>query len=122
MKKNMYGNIEDIVLSCRLVTPKGVLTRDCSHGHGHAPRESMGMLDPTSLALGSEGNLGIITSVTLRLRPLPLARDYGAIVFRSYEDGIKFMRQVALQRLAPASIRLIDHAQFAFSQALQPAP
>lgn len=50
MKKNVYGNIEDIMLGFRMVTPKGVLERCCD-----IPRMSCGP-DFMQLVLGSEGN------------------------------------------------------------------
>jgi alkyldihydroxyacetonephosphate synthase len=53
MKKNRYGNIEDIVLDVEAVTPGGVLRRS-----GAAPRESVGT-DPADWLFGSEGSLGV---------------------------------------------------------------
>ena len=58
------------------------------------------------------GILGVITEVTIRIRPVPDVRRYGSIVFPTFEDGISFMREVAKQRCAPASIRLMDNVQF----------
>lgn len=54
----------------------------------------------------------MITEVTLRIRPLPEVRRYGSVVFPSFEPGVAFMREVARQRCAPASIRLMDTMQF----------
>ena len=58
------------------------------------------------------GILGVITEVTIRIRPIPEVRRYGSIPFPLFEDGVKFMREVARQRCAPASIRLMDNWQF----------
>ena len=58
------------------------------------------------------GILGVITEVTIRIRPIPEVRRYGSIPFPLFEDGVKFMREVARQRCAPASIRLMDNLQF----------
>ena len=58
------------------------------------------------------GILGVITEVTIRIRLLPEVRCYGSIVFPSFEPGISFMREVAKQHCAPASIRLMDNIQF----------
>lgn len=116
MKKNIYGNIEDIVVHIKLVTPTGVLEKSCQ-----VPRISTGP-DVHQIILGSEGTLGVITEATLRVRPLPECKVYGSLVFPSFELGVACIREVALQRCAPASIRLVDNDQFQFSQALKPNP
>ncbi len=64
--------------------------------------------------MGSEGTLGVITDATLKIRPLPQAIKYGSVVFPNFEDGVKFMREIARQKCAPASIRLLDNEQFLF--------
>ena len=74
---------------------------------------------------------GVITEVTLRIRPKPEIQSYGSIVFGDFKEGVEFMREVAKQvwrmalfdwitklsykfqqRCAPASIRLMDNTQF----------
>ncbi len=47
--------------------------------------------------LGSEGMFGVITEVTLRIRPLPEVRKHGSIVFPDFKEGVGFMREVARQ-------------------------
>lgn len=114
MKKNIYGNIEDLLVHVRMVTPKGTLEKSCQ-----VPRISCGP-DFNSMILGSEGTLGVITEVTLKIRPLPKFKKYGSIVFPNFESGVHFMRQVAKERCQPASIRLMDNEQFIFGQTLKP--
>ncbi|KAI8040068.1 hypothetical protein M5D96_007496 [Drosophila gunungcola] len=114
MKKNVYGNIEDLVVRLRMVTPSGTLERECS-----APRVSCGP-DFNHLILGSEGTLGVITEVVLKVRPLPTVRRYGSLAFPNFEQGVLFMREVARRRCQPASVRLMDNEQFMFGQALKP--
>jgi alkyldihydroxyacetonephosphate synthase len=70
------------------------------------------------IVLGSEGTLGVITDATLKIRPLPQVVKYGSIVFPTFEDGVKFMREVALQKCAPASLRLVDNEQFSFGKSI----
>jgi alkyldihydroxyacetonephosphate synthase len=74
------------------------------------------------MILGSEGTLGVVTEAILKLRPLPEMKRFGSLVFPDFETGVAFMREVAKQRIAPASIRLVDSMQFQFSQVLKPAP
>jgi alkyldihydroxyacetonephosphate synthase len=114
MKKNRYGNIEDIVLGVTAVTASGDLARD-----GAPPRESVGG-DPARWLFGSEGRLGIVTSAVVKLRPLPEVQKHGSVIFREFETGVAFLRDVQKHGAPPASIRLMDNLQFQFGQALKP--
>jgi len=116
MKKNRYGNIEDLVLDVSAVTAAGVLARS-----GVSPRESIGV-DLRRCLYGSEGNLGIITHATVKLFPLPEVQRYQSVVFRSFEDGFAFLYELERQATPPASVRLTDNLQFQFSRALKAAP
>jgi len=113
MKKNRYGNIEDLLISLRAVTPQGEW-----HSSGQFPRVSTGP-DMNHILLGSEGTLAVITEVTIKIRPLPPVRKYGSYVFPEFELGVNFMRHVARDRCQPASLRLMDNEQFVFGQALK---
>lgn len=116
MKKNAYGNIEDLLVHVRMVTAKGILEKNC-----RVPRMSCGP-DFNQVVLGSEGSLGVITEVIIKIRPLPQYKRYGSIVFPDFQSGFKCMREVARERCQPASIRLMDNEQFKFGQALRPVP
>lgn len=114
MKKNVYGNIEDLLVHVRLVTPKGVLEKNCQ-----VPRLSCGP-DFNHVVMGSEGSFGVITDVVIKIRPLPVCKRYGSIVFPNFECGLQCMREVAKKRCQPASIRLMDNDQFKFGVILKP--
>jgi alkyldihydroxyacetonephosphate synthase len=114
MKKNRYGNIEDILLDVTVVSALGKLERSQV-----VPRESIG-LDPKLWVIGSEGSLGIITSAVVKLFPLPEERRYGSVVFKKFEDGVAFMYDLAQKEVYPASVRLVDNLQFQFGQMLKP--
>jgi alkyldihydroxyacetonephosphate synthase len=114
MKKNRYGNIEDLVVDVRVVTAGGRLERT-----GVSPRESIGM-DLRRLILGSEGTLGIITSAVVKIFPLPRTQEYGSVLFPSYESGFRFAYDLAHESRPPASVRLVDNMQFQFGLALKP--
>jgi alkyldihydroxyacetonephosphate synthase len=113
MKKNRYGNIEDLVLDVRLVTANGVISGSAM------PRESMG-IDPRVLALGSEGNLGIICSAWVKVFPLPEVREFDSVLFHDFAAGLAFMHDLSKHPPYPASARLLDNFQFQFGQALKP--
>ncbi|XP_076305681.1 alkyldihydroxyacetonephosphate synthase, peroxisomal-like isoform X2 [Tachypleus tridentatus] len=114
MKKNIYGNIEDMLVHVRMVTSQGVVEKNCK-----VPRISSGP-DIHHFILGSEGTLGVITEVTLKIHPLPEYKKYGSIIFPEFDAGVAYMREVAKQELKPASVRLLDNEQFIFGQALKP--
>lgn len=59
---------------------------------------------------------GIVTEVTLKIRQVPAVIKYGSIIFPDYEPGVNCMREVARQRCAPSSIRLVDNEQFQFGK------
>jgi alkyldihydroxyacetonephosphate synthase len=115
MKKNRYGNIEDLVLGVRVVTARGVLERPAT-----APRESVGSADPRRFVFGSEGCLGIVTSAVVKIFPLPEVQAYASIVFPDFESGVGFLYQLERSRKLPASVRLVDNLQFQLSQMLKP--
>eukprot|EP00794_Sanderia_malayensis_P010834 gene10834-11986_t len=114
MKKNTYGNIEDLVIRIKTVTPAGVLEKSCQ-----VPRISAGP-DIHQFILGSEGTLGIVTEVTMKIRPVPECKTYGSVVFPEFDAGVACMREIAKRKCAPSSIRLMDNKQFQFGQALKP--
>ena len=113
MKKNAYGNIEDIVVNVKLVTSKGVITKNSEW-----PRVSNGP-DLNHIVIGHEGNFGVVTEVIMRVRPIPEVKEYSSILFHNFEIGIKFMDEVARSRNWPASLRVVDNTQFKASQAMK---
>lgn len=75
MKKNTYGNIEQIVQGFTFVTPKGVFKKN-----EHWPRMSAGP-DFTEAIMGHEGNFGVVTEAIIRVRPAPEACEFGSFIF-----------------------------------------
>lgn len=116
MKKNRYGNIEDVVLEATLISPTGdVETKSVT------PRNSTG-IQPRLFLFGSEGNLGIITRAVLKIHPIPDVRKYGSLIFPSFEQGVNYLKALRGSGVLPASIRLVGNNEFRFGQALKPAP
>jgi alkyldihydroxyacetonephosphate synthase len=115
MKKNRYGNIEDIVLDVTVVTTSGTLERPMV-----APRESIGVGDARRWIYGSEGGLGIVTQAVVKVFPLPEVQEYGSIIFPSLEKGVDFLYELTRTATPPASVRLVDNMQFQLSQTLKP--
>ena len=115
MKKNKYGNIEDIVLEATLVTPQGdVETRAVT------PRNSTGV-QPRLFLFGSEGNFGIITKAVIKIHKRPELREYGSLIFPSFAHGVRYLKALRQTGVMPASIRLVNNTEFRFGQALKTA-
>ena len=108
MKKNTYGNIEDIVQNLTLVTPIGTYSKSALW-----PRISNGP-DLNHVVMGSEGNIGIICDAVIKVKKLPQVQIYDSILFPDWETGIQFMHAVAMTNKYPTSIRMIDNTQFQF--------
>ncbi|XP_065322931.1 alkyldihydroxyacetonephosphate synthase, peroxisomal-like isoform X2 [Gordionus sp. m RMFG-2023] len=115
MKKNVYGNIENLVINIQMVTPRGVICKNFED-----IRSSTGP-DVHHFIMGSEGTLGVITEATIKIRPLPRLQKYGSVIFPNFNAGVECLREIAKKRCAPASIRLVDNAQFILGQALKPS-
>ncbi|KAL6725734.1 hypothetical protein Aduo_007767 [Ancylostoma duodenale] len=113
MKKNKYGNIEDLLIHVNFATAKGMIQKQCQ-----VPRISSGP-DLHHVILGSEGTLGVVTEVTIKIFPLPEVKRHGSLVFPDFAHGVEFFREVARQRIQPASLRLMDNEQFIMGQALK---
>jgi alkyldihydroxyacetonephosphate synthase len=103
-----YGKIEDMITGIEVVLPSGDVLRTKA-----VPRSSMGP-DLKQLFIGSEGSLGIITELTLRICPLPQATKFASYLFRDLHTGMNAIIQVFRQDLKPALIRLYDENETRF--------
>ncbi|CAB9514315.1 Alkyldihydroxyacetonephosphate synthase, peroxisomal [Seminavis robusta] len=126
MKRNKYGNIEDIIRSVRVASSSGIVCQNAETQSDSDKavfgRESCG-LDFRSIVLGSEGCLGIITSAVVKVWPIAEIVEHESILFPSFETGLGFARDISrLDRLVPASVRLLDNEHFRLGQALQGDP
>ncbi|MFJ1967742.1 FAD-binding oxidoreductase [Streptomyces sp. NPDC087903] len=99
-----YGRFDDMVLGLTLATPEGTLDT------GRAPRSAAGP-DLRQLVLGSEGAFGVITSVTVRVRPVPRVRRYEGWRFASFDEGAAALRTLAQDGPLPTVLRLSDETE-----------
>lgn len=99
-----YGRFDEMVLGLTLATPEGTLDT------GRAPRSAAGP-DLRQLVLGSEGAFGVITSVTVRVRPRPRVRRYEGWRFASFDAGAAALRRLAQDGPRPTVLRLSDETE-----------
>lgn len=98
-----YGVTGDYVLALEVVTGTGELVRV-----GRRTAKGVAGYDLASLLVGSEGTLGIVTEVTVRLRPLPAARRTIAAHFDCLVAAGEAVQMVAERGLTPAVLELVD--------------
>ncbi len=99
-----YGRFDELVTSVGMLAPAGEM-RTLATPHtaaGPALRE---------LIVGSEGVLGVITDVTVRVRPAPPERRYEAWVVASFADGQEAVRAMAQGGVLPDVVRVSDEAE-----------
>ena len=99
-----YGRFEDLVVGVRVATPEGELVLGKPGGSAAGP-------DLKRLFLGSEGTLGVITQVQLRVRPLPETVIDEAWRFASFTAGADALRALAQSGLLPTVARLSDEVE-----------
>jgi alkyldihydroxyacetonephosphate synthase len=100
-----YGKIEDIVIALEVVLPDGSIART-----KNTPRSSCGP-DMDQLFIGSEGTFGIITEVTLQIRKKPERREWVAYGFPTFDDAVAACRDICVQDIYPAVMRLYDNVE-----------
>src|SRR5688500_8940999 len=99
-----YGTMRENVLSLEVVTASGEVIRT-----GSRAKKSAAGYDLTRLFVGSEGTLGVITEVTLRIYPLPEAISAAICSFPSIEAAVRTTIQVIQMGVPIARVELIDH-------------
>jgi alkyldihydroxyacetonephosphate synthase len=106
-----YGRFEDLVLGLRMAAPAGELAPKALPASAAGP-------DLRELLVGSEGTLGVIHELTLRVRPAPAHSRYEGVFFEDFAAGAAALRALAQERLAPIVARLSDEHETRMSLAL----
>ncbi len=101
-----YGTMREAVLSLTVVTPDGKVITTARRA-----RKSAAGYDLTRLYVGSEGTLGIITEVTLRLHPIPETISSAVCGFESLEGAITTVVQAIQVGVPLARVEILDDMQ-----------
>jgi alkyldihydroxyacetonephosphate synthase len=106
-----YGRFDEMIVALKVATPIGTLDL------GRAPASAAGP-DLRQLFIGSEGTLGVITEVTVQVRPVPAVLRDEAWVFGDFASGEAALRELAQHDALPAVTRLSDEAETAVNLAI----
>ena len=101
-----YGTMREAILSLRVVTPDGREIRTARRA-----RKSAAGYDLTRLMIGSEGTLGIITEVTLRLHGIPEQISAAVCGFDSIEGAVNTVVQSIQLGVPLARVEILDDVQ-----------
>ncbi|RKO91052.1 hypothetical protein BDK51DRAFT_17354 [Blyttiomyces helicus] len=98
-----YGTMKDNVISLRVVLPDGTVVRT-----RRRPKKSSAGYDLTRLFIGSEGTMGIISEITLRLRPIPKLTCVALACFASIEDAGAAVQHIVKEGIDLQRMELMD--------------
>lgn len=102
-----YGVTTNHVTGLRMVLPDGEIVSlgsDAAEGAEDAPG-----YDLVGLVVGSEGTLGIVTEVTVRLTPVPPAVRTLLAVFETIDDCTRTVSDIIAAGILPSALEMIDH-------------
>jgi alkyldihydroxyacetonephosphate synthase len=97
-----WGGIEDLVVALTVVLADGEIVRTKA-----TPRAAIGT-DLKHLFIGSEGTLGVVAEVMLKIFPIAPYRCFEAVRFDDLEAGLTTLREITAAGLRPFLLRLYD--------------
>jgi D-lactate dehydrogenase (cytochrome) len=103
-----YGTMRDNVMGLTVVMPDGRLIRT-----GGRVRKSASGYDLTRLFIGSEGTLGVITEIQLRLHGIPEAVSSATCQFNTLRDAVETVIAILQLGIPVARMELLDDVQMA---------
>ena len=98
-----YGTTKNYVLDLEVILPGGEIAHI-----GSKVQKSASGYDLLSLFVGSEGTLGIITQITLKIIPLPEARGLVSAFFFDVEQAGKTVIALFTAKIMPSALELLD--------------
>lgn len=99
-----YGVTREYILGLEAVLPSGQVIRT-----GSMTRKNVVGYDLTRLLIGSEGTLGVITELTLKLVPLPGERATAVAVFPDLASAMRAVTEIMVQGCDPSALEFMDY-------------
>jgi glycolate oxidase len=99
-----YGVTRNYIMGLEVVLPDGEIVR-----MGNKCVKDVAGYSMKDLFIGSEGTLGIVTEVTLRLLPRPAARKTLLAIFDRLEDAAQAVSAIIAAKIIPCTLEFLDH-------------
>lgn len=107
-----YGTTRDYVLGLQVVIPDGRILRT-----GSKTMKTVSGYDLTRLFVGSEGTLGVITEIALKINPKPTATSTALATFESLEDAGRAIGDIMRSGILPSVLEILGrHTILAINQ------
>jgi len=103
-----YGVTKDYILGLEVVTPQGDIIRT-----GGETMKGVVGYDLTKLMVGSEGTLGVITRIIIKLLPLPEAKKTMMVAFDSIDGAAEGVSAIIRGKIIPTTLEFMDSATIA---------
>ena len=103
IKGAKYGTTKDYVLSLQVVLPDGRVMRT-----GSKCMKSSSGYDLTKLFVGSEGTLGVVTEITLKINPKPSLSSTAMATFEDLEDAGRAVSEIMHSGILPSALEVGD--------------
>jgi glycolate oxidase len=110
-----YGVTRDYVLGLEVVLPTGEIMNT-----GVRTMKGVVGYDLTRLFVGSEGTLGVVTKITLKLVPLPETKATMLALFGEVEDAARTVSAIVAARIVPSTIEFMDKTSIKCSEQASP--
>lgn len=110
-----YGVTRDYILGLEVVTPGGEIFKV-----GGKTIKNVSGYDLIRLFTGSEGTLGIITEITVKLIPLPEAKRTILALFDTLDDAAKAVSGIIKRRIIPTTLELMDRKTMELIESIKP--
>ena len=103
IKGAKYGTTKDYVLALQVVLPDGRVMRT-----GSKCMKSSSGYDLTKLFVGSEGTLGVVTEITLKINPKPSLTSTAMATFEDVEDAGRAVSEIMHSGIIPSALEVVD--------------
>ena len=102
LKGAKYGTTRDYVLGLQIVLPDGQIMKT-----GSRAMKSVSGYDLTRLFVGSEGTLGVVTEITLKINPKPTAASTALATFDDLADAGRAINQIMHSGIIPSALEIL---------------